>query len=436
MTLSNDGLDIPTKLQVGTNGGTLNQCNAFIAIINCNATLNVSGAASTETTNSTYGIHSLGVIAPGGTNNAGNANISSTLVLAGNQSFTANNSAISAAAANITSAGTVTELVGVGSFVIQGGAGSTVTNAYSLRAGIQQVDGTLTNAFGLQVQSTTGTITNNYGVQVQAQTSGANNYGIVVGAAGTQTLWVNDTSDSTDSAGGIAFGVSRDTNLYRSGANTLRTDDTFLSVRVGINATAFGTDEMLRVNTPTTTDNSAVVMFSSGATDQKVLVLQGLPAQVANLQEWQDSDGNALAFISSIGDLSVRNATVNGNLTVLGHILGFNNSGTTTVSAGAATGTGGGATINGSDVAGFVTIDTGTSASTGVLATITFANPYGGASLGPSVILTAVNGDASAIQYFVGSSTNNTFTINANDLPADSTQYRYYYQVIQFDDTN
>src|SRR5690606_18654276 len=88
--------------------------------------------------------------------------------------------------------------------------------------------GTITNAIALQANNAIaggGTITNSYGGLVAAQTAGTNNYGIAIGDAGTNTLWVNNTNDSTDEAGGIVFGSSRDTNLYRNAANSLRTDD-------------------------------------------------------------------------------------------------------------------------------------------------------------------------------------------------------------------
>lgn len=87
---------------------------------------------------------------------------------------------------------------------------------------------TITDGVGLRIANPTitfGAISNNYGIRVDAQTSGTGDYGIRVDLADTQTLWVNGSTDSTTAAGGIAFGSSRDTNLYRSAANTLKTDD-------------------------------------------------------------------------------------------------------------------------------------------------------------------------------------------------------------------
>jgi hypothetical protein len=72
---------------------------------------------------------------------------------------------------------------------------------------------TITNFYGAKIENTlaTGTITHNYGVWIEGQTGGANNYALYLAStAGT-------------AAGGITFGG--DTNLYRSAANTLATDD-------------------------------------------------------------------------------------------------------------------------------------------------------------------------------------------------------------------
>ncbi len=102
--------------------------------------------------------------------------------------------------------------------------------------------GTIANGAGLFVSSASntggGTITNNYGINVQGQTAGASDYGIRIDAADTQTLWIGGAADSTTAAAGIGFGASRDTNLYRSAANTLKTDDAFSVGTLGATDTA------------------------------------------------------------------------------------------------------------------------------------------------------------------------------------------------------
>lgn len=52
-------------------------------------------------------------------------------------------------------------------------------------------------------------------------------YGIRIGTGSTQTLWIADGTNPTAASGGIGFGSSLDTNLYRSAASTLKTDDAF-----------------------------------------------------------------------------------------------------------------------------------------------------------------------------------------------------------------
>jgi len=71
----------------------------------------------------------------------------------------------------------------------------------------------------------TGTIDKNIGLLVDSQSIGTEDYGIAIGTADTQTLWIGNDVDSTTANAGIGFGVSKDTNLYRSAADTLKTDD-------------------------------------------------------------------------------------------------------------------------------------------------------------------------------------------------------------------
>lgn len=88
---------------------------------------------------------------------------------------------------------------------------------------------TVTNLAGFYMSNVgnSGTLTNQYGLYIESLTSATNDYGARIDAADTQTLWLSGNADNTTSSAGIAFGASRDTNLYRSAANELRTDDTF-----------------------------------------------------------------------------------------------------------------------------------------------------------------------------------------------------------------
>lgn len=103
------------------------------------------------------------------------------------------------------------------------GAGTTVTN---LRGG--EFTAT-TSSSGVTTTSQAGRFTATgtghgtlYGVYVTAMTGGTvANYGAAIEAAGTQTLWLANTTQPTTAAGGIAFGSARDTQIYRTAANTI-----------------------------------------------------------------------------------------------------------------------------------------------------------------------------------------------------------------------
>lgn len=140
----------------------------------------------------------------------------------------------------VTSAG----LIGIGHWYDSTTGNATTFNASSINAGLitkaeiyNHDESTPRNEgsnVGMYVNSNVGGAFN-FGIKVAAQTSGTADWGISIGKADTRTLQVNDTTDSTDSTGGIFFGASGDTKLYRSAAATLSSDGTFVasSVKVG-----------------------------------------------------------------------------------------------------------------------------------------------------------------------------------------------------------
>lgn len=105
-----------------------------------------------------------------------------------------------------------------------------VTNLTAVEAASKVTSqGTATNARGVLVHSTvkegSGIVTNNIGVDIESMTSGSTlNVGLRIApstSTGAQAIQITGTP--TTAAGGITFGS--DTNLYRSAANTLKTDD-------------------------------------------------------------------------------------------------------------------------------------------------------------------------------------------------------------------
>ncbi len=178
--------------------------------------------------------------------------------------------------------GTNTNLTGtdVNGLNIFPSAPTTATSSVSgIRVGAKTTSGafTVTDAIALQVvtnsQGPSSTITNSYGIVVRAQGAGTNKYGVAIEASPAQTLWLSSNADNTTASAGIAFGLSRDTNLYRSAASTLKTDGSFLlSGNLGINTTSqFGSGVGVIGITNATTDpttnptGGGVLYASSGA---------------------------------------------------------------------------------------------------------------------------------------------------------------------------
>ena len=87
---------------------------------------------------------------------------------------------------------------------------------------------TVTDLSHVFIQNVTnlGTITRQIGVEIEALTGGTTDIGIRIAKADTYSLQLSDTGGTA--AGGITFGT--DTNIYRSAANTLKTDDNFTSL--------------------------------------------------------------------------------------------------------------------------------------------------------------------------------------------------------------
>ncbi|MCA9333195.1 hypothetical protein KDA00_04985, partial [Candidatus Saccharibacteria bacterium] len=429
-----------SSLQIGesVDVGTISQCLTVLGLAPCKAGLDVAERSS-EDSSPSYGIHNIMIVNPAGDSTAVNLGIQTELIVgnATTQNFSGLSIADKAKLWGGTT-GTISYGWGVSGEVTNTLAG-TITEAVAVRGAVDQIGaGTINTAVALQAASgaySAGTVDNNYGIWAQAQnTSATNDYGVRIDTAQTQTLWIaGDQANPTTSSQGIAFGSSRDVDLYRSASNTLRTSDSLIiDTNLGVNNTS--APNRVNVNTLTTADPDAELAVSTGADDKKGIIVQAVSGQTANLQEWQDDAGAALASISATGDLYVKNAFVDGDLLIKGHITALNPNGdTTTVVAGAGAGTGASATVTGSDVAGYVVVNTGTGSGTGTLATVTFANAHGSGIYGPSIVLTPKNGNGATIQYFASTSSQTTFTIDSNNAPTDSTTYEYYYHVIAFD---
>ncbi len=124
------------------------------------------------------------------------------------------------------SSGSMSNLINIESR-LQVPTGGTVTDATDFYISPDFSDdlGTVTNKRGIRITDwahTAGAVSNQFGIVVDALTSGTTqDIGVQIGTADTYSLYLTGTGGTANT--GINFGV--DTNLYRSAANTLRTDD-------------------------------------------------------------------------------------------------------------------------------------------------------------------------------------------------------------------
>jgi hypothetical protein len=156
------------------------------------------------------------------------------------------------------------------------------------------------------------------------------------------------------------------------------------------------------------------------------MVLQGWQGQTSDLLQAKDSTGAVLAKIDATGSLTVVNATINGTLTINGHIV--TGGSTPTIAAGAAACTSPTVSVVGTDTAGTVTITTGTGCSgTGTMATVTFASAFAAT---PRVSLTPGDTNSANLKFYRTRSTG-SFTVTAAATPTDATTYTFDYLVQQ-----
>lgn len=126
----------------------------------------------------------------------------------------------------------------------------------------------------------------------------------------------------------------------------------------------------------------------------------------------------------SAPQLTTSNLQLNGDLVLTHHIIAGGP--TPSLARGTALGSGGTASISGSDTTGTVTINVGGGAPAGCFATITFATKYNST---PHVILTPVGSDGGAIDYYVNRTSTN-FSICDSTPPPAGASFGFDYFVV------
>ena len=123
----------------------------------------------------------------------------------------------------------------------------------------------------------------------------------------------------------------------------------------------------------------------------------------------------------SASKLTVSTLNLNGDLNLTHHITAGGS--TPARSYGIALGSGGSASISGSDTAGSVSINTGSSPAAGCFLTISFSTPFNST---PHVVVTPVGSAAAGIQYYINRSTT-SFSICAASTPPASASFGFDY---------
>ncbi len=168
--------------------------------------------------------------------------------------------------------GTVGNATGISLSVSNTNTG-TVTSAINFSTLVNNTStGTITNAYGLQVGSSLnsggGAITSNIGVDIIAQTAGATNIGVRIagpsgGATANYALQLSGTAGTA--ASGITFGT--DTTLYRSAADTLKTDDALVVDKTIATKAGTSTGQIAKVGGALPMDNFADVSVGGAEAD-------------------------------------------------------------------------------------------------------------------------------------------------------------------------
>ncbi|MBI3338495.1 hypothetical protein HY003_04325, partial [Candidatus Saccharibacteria bacterium] len=289
-------------------------------------------------------------------------------------------------------------------------------------------------------------------VALNSNTTGTNNSALGQAALYFNTTGSNNTAMGVNAGRYIADGTTANqtsgSSVYLGNETKALASGDTNEIVIGYNAIGLGSNTAVLGNSSITTTalrgnvgiGTTTLSSLSGNLDIRQIANGGNvfyakrntdTAPTGNFFKFQDATSADLATLDITGALTVKAATINGNITINGHIITGNTSGSTTVAAGAAatcTLTSPTVTITGNDISGTVTITTATGTCTaGTLATVTFASAYGTA---PRVTLSPADATGAGLQYYYNSSTT-TLDIKTATNPATATTYTYTYHAEQ-----
>jgi hypothetical protein len=134
--------------------------------------------------------------------------------------------------------------------------------------------------------------------------------------------------------------------------------------------------------------------------------------------------GSASFGSLNVSSLSITTLQLKGDINLNQHII--TSGGVPSRSNGTALGSGGTASVGGSDTAGTVTVNTGGSPPAGCFITVNFAKSFANT---PHVIISPSNSAAGTLQYY-DNRTSSSFSVCTANVPSASTTYIFDYFVI------
>ena len=147
------------------------------------------------------------------------------------------------------------------------------------------------------------------------QVSGNGGTGVALPTGGSKTLWVSSTSNPTNVAGGITFGSSSDTVLYRSAASTLRTNGAFTAGGV-LNALA--TINLNKTELQNAVTQNLATAPASPVEGQRYYDTVTKTERVWDGTKWTDltGSGNELAYVQITATVNLTATTA-----ATGHVI-------------------------------------------------------------------------------------------------------------------
>jgi len=259
---------------------------------------------------------------------------------------------------------------------------------------------------------------------------------VLIGIAVTVIAFIKTPSGSSTNAIKPQNLSASQLQLLASGSTTIGSSDQVLNIEPN---TIFSGQVLIRkdldvagtINVSNGLTLPSITVTGTGNINQieaSKLAVSGnasIAGQVAINNTLAVSGASSFGGTVTANQLTVQSLDLTGDLTISEHIVVAG----TTPSASpndSVLGNGGTVSISGTDTAGSVIINVGSSPSAGCFMTITFTHSF---SSSPSIVITPVGSQAGGLAYYITRTASN-FTICSNSAPSASTSFGFDYIVI------